>query len=49
MTADFGNVYLLSASPLNGNFTPFKASLKIFEKKFGYFGTFFVNLVRYTI
>ena len=48
-TANFGNEYLLSASPLNGNFTPFKTSLKNFEKKFAYFGTFFVNLVRYTI
>ena len=30
---------------MNVNFTPFKTSLKNFEKKFPYFGTFFVNLV----
>ena len=48
-TANFGDVNLLSPSSLNGNFAPFKTSLKSFEKKFAYFGTFFVNLVKYTI
>ena len=33
---------------MNANFTPFETSLKNFENKFAYFGTFFVNFVRYT-
>ena len=48
-TVNFGYVYLMSASPLNANFTPSKANLKNFEKKFAYFGAFFIHLVRYTI
>ena len=39
--ANFGYMYLLSTSPLNGNFTSLKSSLKNFERKFCLFWSTF--------
>ena len=47
-TVNFGTAYILSTTPLNGNFTSFKTNLKNLKKKNSYFGTFFVAFVRHT-